>query len=590
MRTTVTGFAFLVLSPLAQAAYTDQTPLAYASSSTDGPSDYYQFKWPIKKVAIIGAGVGGLIAYRELTQAGYDVHIYERDNQAGGNWHYTDEVNVDAPIPARDISVGDFIPSLPPKGAKLPYVEVYENKEENAYKKRVHRSPKPIWKSLTSNAPAPVQQIRELPWPAGTAWGMFDFILLSLPNQKLSRYLRAFASWHGLNANDNNPNISYNTRVELVEKRVNEDGQEQGWTVTVKNLADIDHSKLKATWTKVDYDAVVVATGRYNAPNIPPIQGLKEWNDRFPGHIEHSRQYRTPEPFTNQTVLIIGAATSGSEISRDIIRNVKKVYQSIRPQKSPVPTFPQDAWLKRIPRNTTIVPEIRRFLPPSASFNEGRVELINGSVRPSPFDGLWAKLILKLDCTKLFLGINDTVPLGGGVQPIVTDGTHLRSLYLDAFYIPDPTLTFINANYGMQSFTYAEFVSLAAAKIWARKADFPSTAELWHRYYKLYKERKGYGRHFQFLGARKTHENLRFFQGWLNDAAVKYGGRQIDGLSPDLPQVNALWSQARYATGELPTNASYIASLGLEDYVPKGESIVDGTEPWVQDWVFNDYW
>jgi hypothetical protein len=62
----------------------------------------------------------------------------------------------------------------------------------------------------------------------------------------------------------------------------------------------------------------------------------------------------------------------------------------------------------------------------------------------------------------------------------------------------------------MQSFTYAEFVSLAIAKIWSGKADFPSTSELWRRYYELYVERKGYGRHFQFLGAVKTRGELLF--------------------------------------------------------------------------------
>ena len=41
------------------------------------------------------------------------------------------------------------------------------------------------------------------------------------------------------------------------------------------------------------------------------------------------------------------------------------------------------------------------------------------------------------------LGVNDTAP-ADGVHPIVTDGTHLRSLYLDAFYIPDATLAFLN--------------------------------------------------------------------------------------------------------------------------------------------------
>lgn len=56
------------------------------------------------------------------------------------------------------------------------------------------------------------------------------------------------------------------------------------------------------------FDAVIVATGRYNAPNVPNISGIKEWNDRFPGRIVHSRQYRRPESLANQTVLIIGAA------------------------------------------------------------------------------------------------------------------------------------------------------------------------------------------------------------------------------------------------------------------------------------------
>lgn len=58
------------------------------------------------------------------------------------------------------------------------------------------------------------------------------------------------------------------------------------------------------------FDAVVVGTGRFNAPNIPPIMGLTEWADRFPEHISHSRQHRIPQPYTNKTVLIVGAAVS----------------------------------------------------------------------------------------------------------------------------------------------------------------------------------------------------------------------------------------------------------------------------------------
>jgi hypothetical protein len=51
-------------------------------------------------------------------------------------------------------SVGDFTPSLPPKGAKLPYIEEYQNEQIGEELRRDHRAPKPIWASLKSNAPA----------------------------------------------------------------------------------------------------------------------------------------------------------------------------------------------------------------------------------------------------------------------------------------------------------------------------------------------------------------------------------------------------------------------------------------------------
>ena len=65
------------------------------------------------------------------------------------------------------------------------------------------------------------------------------------------------------------------------------------------------------TWQH--FDAVVVATGRFNAPNIPPIIGLSEWANQYPEQISHSREYRIPEPYTNKIVLIVGAAVSAIE-------------------------------------------------------------------------------------------------------------------------------------------------------------------------------------------------------------------------------------------------------------------------------------
>ena len=80
--------------------------------------------------------------------------MFERDDSPGGNWHYTDETPLGCPVPNADIAVGDFTPSLPPKGAKLPYIEVYQNERIGEEIRRAHRAPKPIWASLKSNTPA----------------------------------------------------------------------------------------------------------------------------------------------------------------------------------------------------------------------------------------------------------------------------------------------------------------------------------------------------------------------------------------------------------------------------------------------------
>jgi hypothetical protein len=67
-------------------------------------------------------------------------------------------------------------------------------------------------------------------------------------------------------------------------------------------------------------------------------------------------------------------------------------------------------------------------------------------------------------------------------------------------------------NLGMQSFTYAEYLSLALAKVWDNKAKLPSTEEMWRLHWARVDEYGGYGRHFQFLGAQRTDSEFKIFQ------------------------------------------------------------------------------
>ena len=40
---------------------------------------------------------------------------------------------------------------------------------------------------------------------------------------------------------------------------------------------------------------------------MPSIPGLEEWVQKFPGLVHYSKQYRRPEAYANQSVLIVGA-------------------------------------------------------------------------------------------------------------------------------------------------------------------------------------------------------------------------------------------------------------------------------------------
>ncbi|KAK7437939.1 hypothetical protein VKT23_018374 [Stygiomarasmius scandens] len=460
---------------------------------------FYEFKWPVKKVAIIGAGAGGLISYRTLSQAGYEVLLYERDHHPGGNWHYTEETPPDAPIPNLDPAIADFVPSLPPKGITLPFEEVYDL-EDVGREKRAFRAPKPIWRGLRSNAPKVIQQIRELPWPEDLSWDISAI--------QLQGYLRAFASYHGINANDENPNVFYNTRVELVEKRYDTNtGEHRGWRLTLKEFKQIGSKSVKARWWTEDVDAVVIASGRYNAPNVPGIPGLDEWNAKFPGSVTHSRVYKTPEEYENKTVLIIGAATSGAEISGIINPYAKKVYLSNRGHHDPHYQYPWDIFLTYVPDNVTFVPEIKAFHPANSA-KESIIEFVNGTKltgidRVISSTGYRYSFPFFPQYHDTSLGDNETA--SEGPQPLVTDGSHIRSLHLDLVYIEEPTIAFINMNLGIQSFTYSEYQAAALASVWKGQAKIPTQERMWELFEKRLEEFGGaFDKHWLYLGTDGT--------------------------------------------------------------------------------------
>jgi len=191
----------------------------------------------------------------------------------------------------------------------------------------------------------------------------------------------------------------------------------------------------------------------------------------------------------------------------------------------------------RIPNNTTIVGEIVRFHPLAhqssldGGLQEGKIELSNGSVITGIDHIIFAT---GFHYTFPFLPQyhKDTTSSEEQQNLIVTDGTHLRSLYLDLFYIADPTLGFICMPLGTQAFILSRYQAATLAKVWGGKAKLPSQKRMWELYAQRLAEKEGYSKWFQYWGWGVMTERLRFLVAWLNDGAVRYGGTLID-LPPE---------------------------------------------------------
>lgn len=392
-------------------------------------------------------------------------------------------------------------------------------------------------------------KVPELPWPEGTPWKLTQY--------QLRNYVRAFASFHGVNSNDDNPAASYNTRVELVEKLVNADGEEEGWRLWLKKLEVFRNGTSEATWWTEDFDAVAVASGRYQAPFMPSIPGLAEMVEHFPDEIMHARQYRRPQSLANKTVMIVGAATSGAEISRDINRWAGKVYQSIKANTSGE-TNSDDAinYILRLPANTTKVPQIKQFLPldGASSVRDARAELINGTILTDIDHFIFSTgYRYSFPFLRRYYDDNMSSSLAPSIPPnsssttfLPLDGTHIRELHQDLFWIRDPTIAFLGINFGpgVQTFLFTDYLALALAKVWSETAFLPSQDEMWRTHEERVHAQGGYGHGLHLIESSRFKQDIRYFVGWLNDAAVRYGGKQIEGLPKYYEEVKSYFLKA----------------------------------------------
>ncbi|KAA8519422.1 hypothetical protein F0562_013703 [Nyssa sinensis] len=217
------------------------------------------------KVAVIGAGVSGLSAARELKMEGHRVVVYEKGDRLGGTWLYD-------------------------PGAETDPLSLDSDRE------MVHSS---LYLSLRTNHPRHLMGFLDYPFTDRKNGDSRNFP----GHEEVIKFGEDFARDYGLTEL-----IRLNTEVVGVE-RVDESRNEE-WKV---------ESRRKGLRSQEVFEAVVVCNGHCTEPRLGKIPGIEKWA----GKQVHSHNYRVPQPFRDQIDYVFEdgrvAFEDGYSVRADII-------------------------------------------------------------------------------------------------------------------------------------------------------------------------------------------------------------------------------------------------------------------------------
>ncbi|XP_030468536.2 flavin-containing monooxygenase FMO GS-OX-like 3 [Syzygium oleosum] len=198
------------------------------------------------KAAVIGAGMSGLVASRELRCEGHQVVVFESSNDIGGTWLYDPRVESE-PLgldPGRDV---------------------------------VHAR---TYRSLRVNVPRQLAGFLDYPFLEKGCGDPRSFPGL----EEVLQFLRGFAEDFRLIEL-----IRFRHKVVRVEQTV--EGRRDQWAVEWQTRG----GEEAAAGVDV-FEAVVVCNDNHNQPKIAEFPGRSTW----PGEQFHSHNYRAPKPYKDK--------------------------------------------------------------------------------------------------------------------------------------------------------------------------------------------------------------------------------------------------------------------------------------------------
>ncbi|KAJ4295588.1 hypothetical protein N0V90_007601 [Kalmusia sp. IMI 367209] len=393
---------------------------------------------PIRRVAVIGLGPGGAIAIDALArEKAFDViRVFERREAPGGCW-------LEDPYPPPNLDPSAF-DALATRKADLP-LEI-----PRSLPAKKAKSPQPRY-AESSVYPYLETNVDAVP---------MSFSQESIPTQRspltISKHgedspfrhhsvVREFIA--GLvKRNGYDKFVSYNTSVELAEKIDHE------WRVVLRK----DGGASEDEWWEERFDAVVVASGHYNVPYIPKIEGLAELEKTRPGSVKHSKMFRGREAYKGKKVVVVGASVSAADIAYDLVGIAQQpVYAVIKGHKANG-YFGDEAF-----KHPGIVAK------PSIS----HISTIHGQRTVHFVDGT---SVADVDHLIFGTGYSWTLPF---LPHVEVRNNRVPGLYQHVVYRKDPTLLFVGAVGAGLTFKVFEWHAVFAARILSGRAKLPPPEE-----------------------------------------------------------------------------------------------------------------
>ncbi|VAI25625.1 unnamed protein product [Triticum turgidum subsp. durum] len=286
--------------------------------------------------------------------------------------------------------------------------------------------------------------------------------------------------------------VRFETEVVSVRRSRDDGAGAAGWRVSYRSRRpDGAEGELEEDV----FDAVVVCNGHFTEPRVAAIAGIHCW----PGKQMHSHNYRVPDRFRGQVVMVIGYQPSGMDISRDIAGVAKEVHVAMKSE----PPYQMDT--------TTATGHANLWLH---SCTIERAEEDGSLVFQ---DGSRIKADVILHCTGYkysfpFLGGDDDGELAGA---IFVDDNRVGPLYKHVFPpILAPHISFIGLPFRTIPFLVFQLQSKWVAGVLSGRLELPSQEAMMRDVDAFYSDMEARG-----CPRRRTHDlgqgNLFEYEDWV---------------------------------------------------------------------------